>query len=79
MAEELKLEEVLDAIIRCASMPRGVEDVETLLEDSNLPPPTVPDSDDDDALSFEDADAESDYGVEDNFTRTEYAAVPPTV
>ena len=74
----MKLEGLLDALIRRASMPRGVEDVETLLEDSNLPPPTVPDSDDD-ALSLEDADAESDYGVEEDFTRTEYAAVPPTV
>ena len=64
--------------MRGASMPKVVDSVPTRLEDLNLPPPKVPDSDDD-ALSFEDADAESDYGVEDNFTRTEYAAVPPTV
>ncbi len=67
MAEELKLEEVLDAIIRCASMPRGLEDVERQHEDRNLPPPTVPDSDDDDALSFEDAAAESDCSGEADF------------
>ena len=78
MAEELKLEGLLDALIRGASMPRVVDRVPTLLEDLNLPPPKVPDSDDD-ALSFEDADAKSDHDVEACITGTGYDAFPLTV
>ena len=61
---------------RGASMPRVVASVPTWLEDANLPPPQVPDSDDD-ALSFKDADAESDHDVEECSTGTDYDAAPP--
>ena len=75
MAEELILERLLDAHIQGVSLPRAVD---SFLQDADLPPPKVPDSDDD-ASSFKEADAESDHDVEEYITGTGYEAAPPKV
>ena len=78
MAEEWILERVLDAHIVGVSMPRAVASLQNVLQDADLPPPKVPDSDDD-ASSFKEADAESDHDVEEYITRTGYEAALPKV
>ena len=75
MAEELILERLLDAHIQGVTLPRAVP---KMLQDADLPPPKVPDSDDD-ASSFKEADAESDHDVQEDMTGTGYEAVPPEV
>ena len=78
MAEEFIMERVLDAHIVGVNMPRAVASLENVLKDADLPPPEVPDSDDD-ALSFKEADAEGDPDVGEYITGTDYDAVPSTV
>ena len=56
VAEELNLERFLDAHTQGASMPRAVASLQDILQDADLPPPKVPDSDDD-ASSFKEGDA----------------------
>ena len=72
MAEELILERLWNARIQRVSLPRAVD---SFLQDADLPPPKVPDSDDD-ASSFKEADAESDHDVQEYITGPGYEAVP---